>query len=100
MFRQLDGAAIDSVRVVLDGEQLVVPAGISVAAALLLAGLTSVRTTPVTGSPRGPFCMMGVCFDCLMQIDGQPNQRACLSTVREGMQLQRQHGAARLDAGA
>ncbi len=50
-------------------------AGESVAAALLAAGVSTTRTTPVGGTPRSPFCLMGACFDCLMVIDGVPNGR-------------------------
>ena len=50
------------------------------------------RTTPVHESPRAPFCMMGVCFDCLAVVDGVASTQTCLVTVREGMQVQRQFG--------
>jgi class 3 adenylate cyclase len=61
------------------------------AAAVLLHGSTC-RTTPVSGSARAPYCMMGVCFDCLMEIDGTPNRQACLTPVAEGMRINRQLG--------
>lgn len=67
--------------------------GDSVAAALLAAGVTTLRETPVSGTPRAPYCMMGVCFDCLVEIDGVGNRQACLTMVSEGMQVRRQHGA-------
>ncbi|HUH95173.1 MAG TPA: (2Fe-2S)-binding protein [Casimicrobiaceae bacterium] len=69
-------------------------AGDSVAAAMLAAGLLACRTTPVSGAERGPFCMMGVCFDCLVTIDGNPNRQACLVAVRAGMRIERQSGPA------
>ena len=59
----------------------------------LLAGLPAIRETPVTGSPRLPLCLMGVCFDCLAEIDGVPNRQACMVTVAPGMRIARQHGA-------
>ena len=89
MFRQLDNAT-DEVTIRLDGEDVRVPAGISVAAALLLLDRLPVRHTPVSGSGRAPFCLMGACFECLVEIDGLPNQRACMQTVREGLQVRRQ----------
>ena len=46
--------------------------------------------------PRGPFCMMGVCFDCLVEIDGVPNVQGCMTPVREGMQVRAIQGKARL----
>jgi hypothetical protein len=54
------------------------------------------RNTPVTDSPRLPYCMMGICFDCLMTIDGVPNQQACQLEVRENMTIEVQQGAAEL----
>ncbi len=94
MFRALNNTACEYVTLHLEGVEYRVPAGISVAAAVLQCGLLEVRTTPISGSPRAPFCMMGVCFDCLMEIDNMPNQQACQVTVREGMQVARQRGAA------
>jgi hydrogen cyanide synthase HcnC len=63
------------------------------AAAAVLIGNGITRTTPVSGSPRAPYCMMGVCFDCLMEIDGVPNTQACMVPVAEGMRISRQVGA-------
>lgn len=90
-FRTLAPGA--QVRISVDGRAIEVPAGASVAAALLSAGITRTRSTPVSGAPRAPYCMMGVCFECLVQIDGQPNRQACLVTVQEGMQVGTQEGA-------
>ncbi len=96
MWRQPDDTATDTVEVILDGETLVLPANISVAAAMLLTENQNLRSTPVTDSPRAPFCMMGVCFDCLMEIDGCANQRSCMTTVRDGMHICRQQGAVQM----
>lgn len=85
------------VRLTVDGRAIEARAGDSVAAALLLSGVLVVRTTPVSGAPRGPFCMMGVCFDCLVSIDGEPNRQACMVTVRDGMQVERMQGARKVD---
>ena len=82
-----------TVSVSIDGEPVHVAAGQSVAAAVLGHGLDWTRRTPVSGSPRAPLCMMGVCFECLMEIDGIPNRQACLVTVVEGMRIRRQQGA-------
>jgi predicted molibdopterin-dependent oxidoreductase YjgC len=79
--------------VTIDGKSFAARDGDTVAATLLAAGLADCRTTPVSGSARGPFCMMGVCFDCLVVIDGQPNQQGCMIPAREGMQIERQQGA-------
>lgn len=68
-----------------NGEQMQGHAGDTVAAALLANGVTSFRETTVSGAPRGPFCMMGSCFDCLVTVDGEPDRQACMTTLAEGM---------------
>ena len=74
-----------------DGEPIVAFRGESVAAALLAAGRRTLRLTAV-GAPRGVFCGMGVCFDCLVVIDGEPSRRACMTFVTEGMRVETQVG--------
>ncbi len=96
MFRRIEDGASQSVSVEIDGQTHQVPAGISVAAAILLCGLKKSRCTPVSGAPRLPYCMMGVCFDCLMRIDGVSNQQACQTQVKEAMKIEAQQGAAEL----
>ena len=68
----------------VDGEPVQAYAGESVATALLALGLRTFRHTE-KGAPRGLFCGMGVCFDCLVTVDGVENVRACLTPVAEGM---------------
>lgn len=70
-----------------DGRPLTARPGQSVGAALTEAGVKSWRSTRVAGKPRGLFCGIGICFDCLLTIDGVPNQRACLAPVQAGMRL-------------
>ena len=82
-----------TVTLYFEGEAVTAQEGDSVAAALLAAGHAVTRTTAVRGTPRGPFCMMGVCFDCLMEIDGQPNRQGCMVTVADGQQVRRMQGA-------
>jgi predicted molibdopterin-dependent oxidoreductase YjgC len=96
LFRSEGGNAQATVNVYFNDEPLVVPEGISVAAALLLGGVGCFRTTPVTSAPRAPYCMMGVCFECLVEIDGVAARQACLTLVRAGMKIRRQEGAAQL----
>lgn len=93
LFSRLPAADGGSVTIELDGRTMQVPAGRSVAAALLAAGVTRFRSTPVSGAPRAPYCMMGVCFECLIEIDGVPNRQSCLVDIREGMTLRTQQGA-------
>jgi predicted molibdopterin-dependent oxidoreductase YjgC len=80
---------------VLDFEGSKVPfrSGDSVAAALLAAGVSPLRQSPVDASPRAPYCMMGVCFECLLEIDGRQNQQSCLTRAQPGMVVKRQQGA-------
>ena len=94
-FRSLTDTAA-SVQITLQDQSHSVPAHLNVAAALLLCGYRHCRNTPVSGAPRAPYCMMGVCFDCLVEIDGVPNQQACLIPVREGMIVRWQDGKAAL----
>lgn len=93
MFRPRPDARPATVEVLVEGTRVLVPAGASAAAAVLLAGLPAIRETPVGGSPRLPLCMMGVCFDCLAEIDGVPNRQSCMVPVAPGMRIDRQHGA-------
>ncbi len=76
-----------------DDRAITARAGDSVAAALLAGGVTVTRQTPVTGAARGPYCMMGACFDCLAVVDGRPSVQTCMTPVREGMRIERQDGA-------
>jgi D-hydroxyproline dehydrogenase subunit gamma len=77
----------------VEGAPVRVPEGSSVAVALLLAGVG--RTTALSGAPRAPYCLMGVCFECLAEIDGVANQQACMVPARPGMRIRAQHGARR-----
>ena len=89
MFRLLgDAGALLTIE--LDGAEVNVPAGVSVAAALLYLDRIPTRHSVVKAAPRAPFCMMGICFECLIEIDGVADQRACQLQVRTGMRLRRQ----------
>lgn len=67
--------------------------GDTVAAALLSCGIKTNRSHPVSGEPRAPFCMMGTCFECLVEIDGIANRQGCQVLLCEGMDIRRQVGA-------
>ena len=90
LFRRLDEPGIEWIEIQVDGATVKARKGESVAAALLASGTAACRNTPVSGQPRAPFCMMGVCFECLVEIDGIPNRQGCRITVREGMSINRQ----------
>ena len=88
MFRKLHAIAPDDgVTVFVEGIAIRVDRGESAAAAALLAGAHGTRRSVVSGQARAPYCMMGVCFECLMVIDGVAGQQACLVPVREGMRI-------------
>src|SRR4051794_373872 len=91
MFKRL-GDTGTAVTLKVDGKAIRANAGDTVAAAMLAAGLDHCRTTPVTGAPRAPYCLMGVCFDCLVTIDGVGSRQGCLVPVREGMAVETQIG--------
>ena len=98
MFRTVNDPQGPQVNLVIDDRPVRVPAGLSVAAAVLGTGGLVTRATAISGSPRAPYCMMGVCFDCLMEIDGEANQQTCMVMVRDGMRVARQRGAPKLDS--
>ena len=100
MFRPRPEGDPGSIDVIVEGRGVSVPAGASAAVAILLAGLRSVRETPVEGSERAPYCMMGVCFECFAEIDGVSNRQACMVEVRAGMQIRRQIRARKVDPAA
>ena len=76
-----------------DGESISAITGQSVAAALLAANQRALRKTRFNNNERGVFCGIGVCFDCIVVIDGITNQRACLIEARPGMKVQTQVGS-------
>jgi len=92
MFKRLPDERTDRVTIEFEGANIEARAGDTVAAAVLAASPGHTRTTPVSGAPRLPYCLMGTCFDCLMEIDGVPNRQACMTVVRDGMRVKRQNG--------
>jgi predicted molibdopterin-dependent oxidoreductase YjgC len=93
LFRPIPAVTEPRIEVEFDGRRLEVLGQRSVAAALLAAGVSRFRSTPVSGASRAPYCMMGVCFECLLEIDGISNRQACLVTVQPGMKIRSQEGA-------
>jgi predicted molibdopterin-dependent oxidoreductase YjgC len=92
LFTRLGPDEGTTVSITFNGAEYQVPTGSNVAAALLTAGVRRFRSTPVNGAPRAPYCMMGVCFECLVEIDGAPNCQSCLEPVRGGMVIRSQEG--------
>ena len=75
---------MSEIRISIDGAEFSVTPGVSIAAALMSHDVVAWRTTRQSGSPRGTFCGIGACFDCLVTVNGQPNIRACIDFVRDG----------------
>lgn len=98
MFKRLPEAPGATVHLTVDGLAIEARSSDSVAAAMLAAGIDVCRTTPVSGAPRAPYCMMGVCFDCLITVDGVGNRQGCLVRVADGMALATQRGKRELGA--
>ncbi|TCZ51921.1 (2Fe-2S)-binding protein [Roseicella aquatilis] len=92
MFQRMPEAGRRPLRFTLDGAPAEGFEGDTVAAALLASGHTTCRETAVSGTPRGSYCLMGVCFDCLVTIDGTGNRQGCLVRLEDGMRVETQHG--------
>lgn len=90
MFKRFNQKAKLSVRIEFDGTVVEAVEGDTVAGAIMAAGISDLREAPVSGAPRGPYCMMGVCFECLVEIDGIGHQQACLLSVKNGMIIKRE----------
>jgi predicted molibdopterin-dependent oxidoreductase YjgC len=76
----------------VDGERVVAYPGETIAGALMASGRRALRTTAGRGEPRGVYCAMGVCGECVMVVDGEPGVRACVTPAAPGMVVQRQRG--------
>lgn len=93
MFNKLPDSAIATlVTIYIDGQPTMAEAGETVAGVLLRQSNATTRTTPVHESPRTPYCMMGVCFDCLAIVDDIGSIQSCQVAVRDGMKIERQQG--------
>jgi predicted molibdopterin-dependent oxidoreductase YjgC len=92
MFRRSEQDKRPQVQIFVDGVAVAARQGDTVSAALLASGQDVRRSTAVSSAPRLPYCMMGVCFDCLVTVDGIGNRQGCLVRVRDGMQVELQLG--------
>lgn len=93
----IESNSVEIIEIEVNGDVVRVPRQHTIAAALLGVGVKAFRHTPVSGQPRGPLCMMGVCFECLVEIDDVPNQLACMRDVESGMRVRLQDGARQLE---
>lgn len=91
MFRKIDPSD-ETLTVFIDGRPVSASTHESVAAVILRQDDIWNRRTPISQSPRAAFCMMGVCFECLVTIEGRASQQGCLMQVRDGMRIERQQG--------
>ncbi len=98
-FARLPDGPAEDITILFNGEAVRARSGDTVAAALIAAGHRITRTTPVSGTGRGPYCMMGACFECLVEIDGEPNRQGCMVQVRDGMRIDAMSGARKLAEG-
>lgn len=85
-----------AVTIFYNGRPLTAYDGEPVASALMAAGIRSMRTTARRHEPRGVFCAIGRCTDCMMIVNGMPNTRTCVTIVKDGMRVERQEGLASL----
>jgi hypothetical protein len=92
MFRKLHEPGTGRITINIDGVPAEAELGESVAAVLLRQPEPWSRLTPITHSKRAPFCMMGVCFDCLAEVNGVASVQTCLKSVCDGMRVTRQIG--------
>ena len=77
----------ETLTLIVNGQPLRVPAGSTVAAAVLLAQITAFRRS-VTGEVRAPLCGMGICYECRVTINRQAHARSCQIVCAEGMEVQ------------
>lgn len=92
MFRQLSDSSAQPLTLYIDGRAVKAQPGETVASVMLRQSLPITRTTPVLESPRAPYCMMGVCFECLAIVDGVASTQTCMVPVKAGMRVERQYG--------
>ncbi len=76
------------IKVFVNGREVLAYEGETVLAALIAAGRRTFRKSLHNGEGRGAFCGMGVCYECLVSINGRPNQRACMTEVENLMEIQ------------
>lgn len=91
MFRKIDPSG-ETLTVFIDGKPVSASAHESVAGVILRQDEIWNRRTTISQSPRAAFCMMGICFECLVTIEGRASQQGCLTQVRDGMRIERQRG--------
>jgi D-hydroxyproline dehydrogenase subunit gamma len=98
VFEPLKSMAIEKlVEIDVEGSKVRARKGVSLAIALMEAGQVPMRQTAVSGAPRAQLCLMGVCFECLCEVDGRQNVQACMVEVVDGMRVRLAKGARRME---
>lgn len=92
MFSRLHDSNGPLVHFEFEGKTLTGREGESVAAALLASQETILRESPASGESRGPYCLMGACYECLVVIDGEGSRQACMTPLKANMKINRQKG--------
>lgn len=82
----------ETVTITFDGKEITAYKGEMIAAALMANGVHKFRHTEKNNKPRGIYCAIGRCTDCVMIVDGIPNVRTCVTEVKEGMSVKTQYG--------
>ena len=90
MFKKRPDGGGKTVRIFFEDDPIEAASDSSVAAALLCAGIDTLRVSTVSGEARAPHCMIGACYECLVEVDGALGRQACLTPVRDGMRVKRQ----------
>lgn len=96
MFKPINSSETQTsvpIKIFVDGKLVMAREGETLATALLNNEDGPFRRSAVSNSPRMPFCLMGACFECLVEVDGLPNVQACMIQVRQGMKVRRMQGA-------
>ncbi len=75
------------ITIIINGNPVHAYEGETVHAALAAAGIRTLRVSTKTGEPRGVFCGMGICYECLVTINGIPEQQACMTLVLDQMEI-------------
>jgi D-hydroxyproline dehydrogenase subunit gamma len=81
----------------VDGREVRARAGVSLAIALMEANIVPTRHTAISNAPRAPLCLMGVCFECLCEVNGQQNAQSCMVQVSDAMLVRLAAGARRME---
>ena len=89
--RRIKGNRGTPITFTFDGESVEAFEGETIAAAILASGQRTLRMTDRGGEPRGLFCNMGICFDCLVEVNGATNQRACQFLAIDGLEIKSQN---------